>query len=165
MVDGDEQVLSTDNSRQVFSVEDTEIPPKTSKQEISNPSQISIGDMKPTTSSQSLQRRLSEVEKISNLPCMAARDRKSYPEKASSAGHFEDPIDEPNCPRIQRKHMPSDHYQKEPMTPRTEKPNIQLGPVSTSSRGNHGSLSNYMSFTLLVLFLFLFLVLIIRLVP
>ena len=154
-MDGDDQVSSTDNAEQVFSVEDTEVPPKTSKQGIVKPSQTSTGDMKPTTSSQALQTRSSEVEIISNLPCTDARDRKLYPEKAASAGHCEDPIDESSCPHIQRKYMPSDHYEKELIKPKTKKPKLHLGPVSSCFKGNyHDSIYNSMSLTLVVLFCF-----------
>ncbi|TKY52093.1 Histone-lysine N-methyltransferase SUVR4 [Spatholobus suberectus] len=136
LVDGDDQVSSTDNSRQGLSVEDTEIPPKTFKQEIIKPFKTSIGDMEPTTSSQAFQTKLSEVERISSLPCMAARDRKLHPEKASAAGHCEDSIDKPSNPHIHRKNISSDRHQKELMTPRTEKPKLHLGPVSTSYKGS-----------------------------
>ncbi|KAK7344154.1 hypothetical protein VNO77_13471 [Canavalia gladiata] len=136
LVDGDGQVSSTDNSRQELSVEDTEIPPKTFRQEMIKSSRTSMEDMKPTTSSQALQTRLTDVERISSLPCMAARDRKLYPENAPSAGYCEDPTDEPCNPHIRRKNISSDHYQKEHMKPRTEKLKLHLGPVSTSSDGS-----------------------------
>lgn len=138
----------------MLSVEDTELPPKTSKQEIIKPSQTSMQDMKPTTSPQALQTRLNEVERISSLPCMAVRERKLYPETVSSARHREDPVDE-NYAHIQRKTMSSDHYQKKkPITLKTEKPKFHLGSVSKSYNGNHGSLSNDISFHYFVLFVF-----------
>ncbi|GAU21877.1 hypothetical protein TSUD_33740 [Trifolium subterraneum] len=136
----DNQVSSADNSRRVLSVEETGIPPKTVKQETMKPSQISRQDMKSATSSH--QRRLSDEKRISSLPYMTARDRKSYLVAAPSAGHHEDPIDEPSNPCIQRKNMSSDHYQKKLITSGTEKPKFQS--VSTSynglpdaSNGNH----------------------------
>lgn len=136
MVDGDDQVSSTDNSSQGLSVEDSEITPNAFKQKIIKSSQTSIVHMKPTSSSQALQRMSSEVERISTLPCMPARDRKLHRGKASAAGHCEDPIDEPSNPRVQRKNISNDHQQKELMIPRTEKLKLHLGPVSTSYNGN-----------------------------
>ncbi|XP_073223001.1 probable inactive histone-lysine N-methyltransferase SUVR2 isoform X2 [Cicer arietinum] len=136
LVDRDNHVSSTDNSRQVLSVEDTEIRPKTFKHETIKPSQISRQDMKPTASSQALQRRLSDQERISSLPCMAARDKKYCPGEASSAGHCKDPIDEPRHPCIQRKILSSDHYQKKITTSGTEKPKLHLGSVSRSCNGS-----------------------------
>ena len=85
--------MLADNSRQVLSVEDTGIPPKTFKQETMKPSQISRQDMKLTANSQAF---------------MAARDRKIYPGAASSEGRCKDPIDGPSHPSIQRKNMSSD---------------------------------------------------------
>ncbi|KAJ1409359.1 WIYLD domain [Sesbania bispinosa] len=134
LIDRDDQVSSIDNPRQVLYVKDTEIPPKTFKQEIVKPSQTSMGDMKPC--SQTLQTRLSEVEQISNSPCMAARDRKSYPEIASSTSHCQDPIEEPSSPHIQRKNMSRDHQKKKLVKLRIEKPKFHLGPGSTSNGGS-----------------------------
>ncbi|KAH1192043.1 Histone-lysine N-methyltransferase SUVR4 [Glycine max] len=136
LVDGDDQVSSTDNSSQGLSVEDSEITPNAFKQKIIKSSQTSIVHMKPTSSSQALQRMSSEVERISTLPCMPARDRKLHRGKASAAGHCEDPIDEPSNPRVQRKNISNDHQQKELMIPRTEKLKLHLGPVSTSYNGS-----------------------------
>ncbi|RDY01251.1 Histone-lysine N-methyltransferase SUVR4, partial [Mucuna pruriens] len=132
LVDGDDQVSSPNNSIQGLSVQDPDMPPKTFKQEVIKPSQTSIGDMEPTTSSQALQTLSSEVEMFSTLPCTAARDRKLGPEKTSAAGHCEDPIDEPSNPHIRRKNISSNRHQNELMIPRAEKPKLHLGPASTS---------------------------------
>ncbi|XP_027367291.1 probable inactive histone-lysine N-methyltransferase SUVR2 [Abrus precatorius] len=140
LLDADDQVSSTDNSRQVLSIEDTEIPPQTFKQENIKPSQTSTRDMKPTTSSKVLQTTLSDEERFSSLPSMAARDRKYYPEKASSAGHCEDPINEAGNSHVKRKNISNVLYQKELMTPRTEKPKLHLGPSSISYNGSSNAL-------------------------
>jgi hypothetical protein len=124
LVDIDNQVLSAGNSRQVLSVEDTGIPPKTFKQETMKPSQISRQDMNPTTSSQAF---------------MDAIDRKIYSGAASSAGHCKDPIDGPSHPSIQRKNMSSDQKIK---VSGNDKPKFHPGSVSTSCNGNHDRLSN-----------------------
>ncbi|CAJ1976272.1 unnamed protein product [Sphenostylis stenocarpa] len=136
LVGGDDQISSTDISKQGLSVEDAEIPPKAYKQKITKPFQTSIGDMEPTTSSQALQTTLSGVERISTLPDMAIREKKLHHETASASRHREDPIDESRNPRIQRKNMSSDNHKKELMTARTEKPKLHLGPVSTSYNGS-----------------------------
>ncbi|XP_061371348.1 probable inactive histone-lysine N-methyltransferase SUVR2 [Gastrolobium bilobum] len=142
LVDGGDQVSSKDCSRQALSVEDNAVPRKTIKQKISKPSQTSMGDMKPKTSSQALQTRLGEVEMISNLPCMAVTNRKLYPKKASSAVHCENPIDGPSSSHVQRRNLSSDHYQ-EVVTPKIKKPKLLLGPNSTSYRGpSHASNGN-----------------------
>jgi len=125
LVDIDNQVLSADNSRQVLSVEDTGIPPKTFKQETMKPSQISRQDMKVTTNSQAF---------------MVVRDRKIYPGAASSEGRCKDPIDGPSHPSIQRKNMSSD--QKKMKVSGNDKPKFHTGSVSTSCNGNHDRLSN-----------------------
>ena len=75
-VDEDDQLSSTmDKPSQILSVEDNEAPPKTFRWEIIRPSEPSMRDKRPITSSQALHARLSELE------------RSSKPEKASSAGH------------------------------------------------------------------------------
>ncbi|TKY61352.1 Histone-lysine N-methyltransferase SUVR4 [Spatholobus suberectus] len=118
LVDDDDQDLSTmDSSGQMLSAKDNKISPKIFEQKIIETSQTIKVDIKPKTSSQAPHTTLSEVEKISNLPRVAAKDKKSYPEKASSAGH-------------------SSHFEKELVKPRTKKPKIQL----TST--NHNGLSD-----------------------
>ena len=67
-----------DSSSQMLSEEDNKISPKTFEQKIIEPSQTFMKDIKPKTSSQASHTMLSEVEKISNLPRVAAKDRKSY---------------------------------------------------------------------------------------
>ncbi|KAG5044411.1 hypothetical protein JHK87_008326 [Glycine soja] len=83
--DDDKDLQTMDSSSQMLSAEDNKISPKTFEQKIIEPSQTFMKDIKPKTSSQASHTMLSEVEKISNLPRVAAKDRKSYPENASSA--------------------------------------------------------------------------------
>ncbi|CAI8603302.1 unnamed protein product [Vicia faba] len=80
-------------------VEDNDKPPKT-QQKCIKPFQ--------TSSSHKLlsQRRLSDDERMSSLPSMAARGKKSYSAAASSAGLYS------KEPSHQRKNMSSDHHQK-----------------------------------------------------
>ncbi|KAL5068590.1 hypothetical protein RYX36_019477 [Vicia faba] len=80
-------------------VEDNDKPPKT-QQKCIKPFQ--------TSSSHKLlsQRRLSDDERMSSLPSMAARGKKSYSGAASSAGLYS------KEPSHQRKNMSSDHHQK-----------------------------------------------------
>ncbi|XP_061340510.1 histone-lysine N-methyltransferase SUVR4-like [Gastrolobium bilobum] len=113
LVDEVDQVPTTmDNSSQMLYAEDNKTPPKTSQQEITEPSQTLVQDIKPVTSSDASHKMLSEVENISLFPCVAAKDRKSYPQKVSSTGH-------------------SGHYEKEIVKPRTKKG------LSEASNGNH----------------------------
>ncbi|KAL1294300.1 hypothetical protein AAHE18_19G132600 [Arachis hypogaea] len=117
---------------QMISVEDNEILSKTSKKEIIRPSQASKEDIKLTNSSQPLQTRLSEVEIISSLSCMDARDsRKLCHENAASAGHCGDYFDGSSRSHIQKIHMSSDRYEKELIILKAKKPKLHLGPVSS----------------------------------
>ncbi|XP_020210444.1 probable inactive histone-lysine N-methyltransferase SUVR1 [Cajanus cajan] len=153
LVDGDDQVSSSDNSKQELSAENTEIHSKTFKQEIVEPSQPCIGDIEATSSSQKLRTMLNEGERISPLPCKVARDGKLHPEKASAAGHCEDPIDKASNPHFHRKNISSDHHQKELMAPRTAKHKLHLGPVSKSYDGSSDvSKGNLHAKSLLALF-------------
>lgn len=115
--DDDKDLQTMDSSSQMLSEEDNKISPKTFEQKIIEPSQTFMKDIKPKTSSQASHTMLSEVEKISNLPRVAAKDRKSYPENASSA------------------------VEKELVKPRTKKLKMQL--ASTNHIGNHAYFFEY----------------------
>ncbi|XP_027348802.1 histone-lysine N-methyltransferase SUVR4-like isoform X2 [Abrus precatorius] len=98
--------------------EDNKISRKTSQMKTTEPSQTVMEDIKRKTSSQASHTKLSEVEKISNLPCVAAKDKISYPEKASSA-------------------EPCGHFEKEFVKPKTKKPRSQF--TSTNRNGLSGA--------------------------
>ncbi|RDX58292.1 Histone-lysine N-methyltransferase SUVR4 [Mucuna pruriens] len=117
LVDDDDQDLSTMDSSSQLCAKNNKISPKIFEQKINEPSQTFMTDIKPKTSSYSSHTMLSKVEKISNSSGVAAKDRNSYPEKTSSAGH---------C----------GHFEKELVKPRTKKPKIPL----TST--NHNGLSD-----------------------
>ncbi|KAL2325326.1 hypothetical protein Fmac_024384 [Flemingia macrophylla] len=134
--DGDAQVSSSDNSRQELSEEKTKIHSRTFKQEIVKPSRSSIGDIEATSSSQTVHTMLSEVERISPLPCMAARDGKLHIENVSAARHCKDLIDKASNPHMRSKNISSNHRQKEFMAPRTQKHKLHIGPVSMSYYGS-----------------------------
>nr|KYP42741.1 Histone-lysine N-methyltransferase SUVR4 [Cajanus cajan] len=112
LIDDDDKDLSS----QMLREEDNKISPKSFEQNSIEPSQTFMEDIMAKTSSQASHTSTSsEVEKISTLPHVAAKDRKSYPhEKASSAGH-------------------SGHFEKEIVKPRNKKPKLQL--TSTNRKG------------------------------
>ncbi|KAK7397339.1 hypothetical protein VNO78_18508 [Psophocarpus tetragonolobus] len=118
-VDEDHQDLPSMNSpsQTLLCAEENKISPMISRQKLIGPSQTFMGDIKPKTSLQASHKMLSEVEKISNLLPMAAKDGRSYPENATSAEL---------CLPVEKGHE----------KPRTKKPKIQ----STST--NHNGLSD-----------------------
>ncbi|CAK8572301.1 unnamed protein product [Lathyrus sativus] len=134
VADRDNQVPSAVKSIEVLPVEDNDKPPKTLKQKSMKSFQ--------TSSSHKLlsQRKLSDDERISSLPSMAARGQKSYP--ASSAGLYSE---EPSHPSIQRKNMSSDHHQKKIKTSGTEMPKFRVGTASTSYNGSLGASNGNLS--------------------
>ncbi|KAI5398266.1 hypothetical protein KIW84_063889 [Lathyrus oleraceus] len=127
VADRDNRVPSAVKSIEVLPVEDNDKPPKTLKQK-------SIKSFQTSSSHKLLsQRRLSDDERISSLPSMAARGQKSYPGAASSAGLYSE---EPSHPSIQRKNMSSDQHQKKITTSGTEKPKFRVGTASMSCNGS-----------------------------
>ncbi|RYR38904.1 hypothetical protein Ahy_A09g044210 [Arachis hypogaea] len=121
---------------QMISVVDNEILSKTSKKKIIKPSQASKEDMKLANSSQPLQTRLSEVEIISSLSCMDARDSKKLcHENAASARDCGDSFDGSSRSHIQKIHMSSNRYEKELIILKAKKPKLHLEPVSSHLKG------------------------------
>ncbi|KAK7337936.1 hypothetical protein VNO77_18528 [Canavalia gladiata] len=113
LADEEDSALSTMiNSSQMLHADDSKISPKTFQRKIIEPFQTSMEDIKPKPSSQASQPMLNEVQNISNLPCVAAKDKKSYPEKASSVGHcgnFEKELTKPRTKKLKSQFTLTNH--------------------------------------------------------
>lgn len=129
-------MLTVDNSKQMLAAEKDKMTQNTFGEEIVESSQPLMSNDRPKIRRQSLETRISEVERVTKLPRMATTDRKSNSENKYSARHGEESVDRSISSPICREDRPNGHYKKEIKKPKAGQSNLFLGSRSTSCRGN-----------------------------